>query len=207
MDSDVRASNINNNDRRVKRTKKALRNALIELLEDKPLNQITVKELTERADVNRATFYFYYKDMFDMLERVKDEVYEIFRDEVMCDEEDGGFITEEEFIGYITRFLLFCRENYTVCRFVVKNEGNSSLAERIRNEIKQQVPRSDAVFPEGDPRRYLTEFAFSAIMGTILKWMDEGMVTEPRKMAEFMANTYINGAESTKKQYGRIRFD
>ncbi|NMP37621.1 MAG: TetR/AcrR family transcriptional regulator [Clostridiales bacterium] len=206
MEENTRASNINNNDRRVKRTKKALRNALIELLDVKPLNLITVKELTEKADVNRATFYFYYKDMFDMLECVKDELYEIFREEVMAGD-DSGFTTEEEFVEYITRFLVFCRENYTVCRFVIKNEGNSSLSERIRNEIKQQVPRSDVVFPEGDPRRYLTDFAFSAIMGTILKWMDDGMLTQPRKMAEFMANTYTNGAETTKKQYGRLHFD
>ena len=49
---------MNHNDRRVKRTKKALHDALLTLLNEKSINEITVTELTSLADVNRATFYF-----------------------------------------------------------------------------------------------------------------------------------------------------
>lgn len=69
---------MNHNDRRVKRTKKALYEALLSLLEEKTINEITVTELTTLADVNRATFYFYYTDLIDMLQQIQNEAYESF---------------------------------------------------------------------------------------------------------------------------------
>ena len=63
-------------DRRVRRTKKLLTQALTQLLQQKQVNEITVKELTDLADMNRGTFYLYYKDIFDMLEKIEDELFE-----------------------------------------------------------------------------------------------------------------------------------
>ena len=62
-------------DRRIKRTKRFLSMALVELLAEKPVNEITVKELTERSDVNRATFYRHYRDIYDMLRQMEQELF------------------------------------------------------------------------------------------------------------------------------------
>ena len=47
-------------DRRIRRTKRLLRQALAELMNEKDFKDITVKEITDRADLNRGTFYFHY---------------------------------------------------------------------------------------------------------------------------------------------------
>ncbi|MBO5574611.1 MAG: TetR family transcriptional regulator, partial [Clostridium sp.] len=57
-------------DRRVVRTKKAIRNAFARLVSRKPLGEITVKELSEEADINRKTFYNYYSDIFQVMDEV-----------------------------------------------------------------------------------------------------------------------------------------
>lgn len=57
--------------RSVRRTKKLLINHLIGLLKQKPINQISVKELTDLCDLNRGTFYLYYKDIYDMIEKLE----------------------------------------------------------------------------------------------------------------------------------------
>ena len=54
-------------DARVKYTKMVLKKALLELMQHKPVNKITVKEICERAELNRATFYAHYSDCFDLL--------------------------------------------------------------------------------------------------------------------------------------------
>ena len=51
-------------DRRTKRTKKLLTDAFITLLSTKNLNEITIKELCDTADINRGTFYLHYQDLF-----------------------------------------------------------------------------------------------------------------------------------------------
>ena len=66
--------------RSVRNTKKRLQEALLTLLQKKPINQITVKELTELADVNRGTFYFHYTDVYDMLHKTEDRFFNDFND-------------------------------------------------------------------------------------------------------------------------------
>ena len=64
-------------DRRIRKTKKALRQSLFKLLEEKPISQITVTELASAADVNRSTFYIYYDDVYDMMDKIQEEIYSI----------------------------------------------------------------------------------------------------------------------------------
>ena len=61
-------------DRRVRKTKKQLRLALMELLVEKSAKSISVRELAERADINRGTFYIHYRDVGDLLQRLEDEM-------------------------------------------------------------------------------------------------------------------------------------
>lgn len=58
-------------DRRVKYTKTALREALVTLMQDRHISQITVKALCDLADVNRSTFYAHYTDPYDLLGQVE----------------------------------------------------------------------------------------------------------------------------------------
>lgn len=63
-------------DRRIKRTKMLLQNALVDLKLEKAVGKISVKELTQKADVNRSTFYLHYLDIYDMLEQMENEFVE-----------------------------------------------------------------------------------------------------------------------------------
>ena len=63
-------------DRRVKKTKKQLRLALMHLMTQKSAKSISVRELAEQADINRSTFYIHYKDVNDLLLHLEDEMAE-----------------------------------------------------------------------------------------------------------------------------------
>ena len=63
---------------RVKRTKAALYESLASLMLEKNVNAITVRELTSRANINRATFYIHYKDIDDMICQVRKEILDDF---------------------------------------------------------------------------------------------------------------------------------
>ena len=65
--------NTNSENRKVKYTKRVIRESLYELLKIKAINKITVKELTELADINRSTFYAYYETMQDLIEEIEIE--------------------------------------------------------------------------------------------------------------------------------------
>lgn len=60
-------------DLRIERTRKSIINAFIELRARKPLEKITVKELSELAYINKATFYSHYKDIYDLAEQLEND--------------------------------------------------------------------------------------------------------------------------------------
>ena len=74
-------------DRRTKYTQKIIRDTLIDLLSEKDINKITVSEICEIADINRATFYRYYLDVYDLLEQIEqdfsEELKEAYTNEVI----------------------------------------------------------------------------------------------------------------------------
>lgn len=67
-------------DRRSDKTKKLLENALIKLIIEKGFDRISIKDLTEEADINRGTFYIHYKDKYDLLELKEEEVLKEFKE-------------------------------------------------------------------------------------------------------------------------------
>lgn len=60
---------------RKRKTNQRLNKALVELLKEKPVNEITVKELTERAGVSRCVFYLHYDNLLDMLNSLEEEMF------------------------------------------------------------------------------------------------------------------------------------
>lgn len=63
-------------DRRTKYTKSVIRQALFDLLKEKPLNKITVTDICKMADINRSTFYSYYEDVYALLTQIQNELFE-----------------------------------------------------------------------------------------------------------------------------------
>ena len=66
-------------DARVRYTRRVLKESFLKLLREKPVNRITVKEVCEMAELNRATFYAHYSDCFALLESIEQELIDAFQ--------------------------------------------------------------------------------------------------------------------------------
>ncbi|MBR3789044.1 MAG: TetR/AcrR family transcriptional regulator [Clostridia bacterium] len=204
--NDERLSKVNANDRRVKRTKKLLRDSLFSLLQKKSINEITVTELTEVADINRATFYFYYTDIFDMLDQIQNEAYELFEDVLQGADECAA--TPEAFVKYVENILVFCKQNTAIARFVITREyTNNKVLTKIKKLLAKNVPVAKEQYAQEDPRRFILNFALNSLTGTVVDWMDDGMVIPPDVMAEFIAEMYINGSLFAKNKFSSYAKD
>lgn len=60
-------------DRRVRKSKAAIKKAFIQLLEDSQIERITIRQISDKADINRGTFYLNYDDKYALLEEMEDE--------------------------------------------------------------------------------------------------------------------------------------
>ena len=112
-------------DRRVRRTKSRLRQALAQLLLEKDLSSITVRELTELADVNRGTFYTHYKDLYDMLEQMENEMFQELEDMLDSYAPD---ILRQDFSPILREVFTFVGKNQNLCRvFLARQAVDLSL--------------------------------------------------------------------------------
>ena len=129
-DGDKMAKKI---DRRVRYTKMVLKNSLTELLAEKPVEKITVKEICETADINRGTFYSHYSDQYDLYNSIVDEVLEEIFDRL------GDFMVLDEngILDSTTKVYEYIKENAELVKTLLNNGVEYSTEKRIRNVFKE----------------------------------------------------------------------
>jgi AcrR family transcriptional regulator len=153
-------------DRRIRKTKKALREALAELMMNKELRCITIRELSNAADVHRATFYAHYKDIYDLYEQLEDALID----------EIGTIIVGDPSHSYKEHFRLiidYLIDNSKTCRMFLRsqtfNERLSNFLEEKYLDIWKYETGQKEVTEEW---RYLTRYHIHGFLAIIRLWTE-----------------------------------
>ena len=187
------AEEMKKEDRRVRRTRKILTQALTELLQQKQVNEITVKELTDLADMNRGTFYLYYKDIFDMLEKIQDEMFEKLNAIFALREDEK--VTEQTKPILLDLFR-FIEENQEMCRVLLSPNGDMSFLHRLNEVLREKclhmyLGAEPAANAEDFDYRY--SFVVYGCAGIIRAWVGRNCPETPEQMAELANHLIISG--------------
>ena len=177
-------------DRRVRRTKKLLTQALTQLMQTKQINEITVKELTDLADMNRGTFYLYYKDIYDMLEKIEDGIFEAL-DRISLLHEHENVVTQTKPILY--DLFRFIGENQEMCRVLLSPHGDMNFLHRLNDVVREKCleiwPANQENQSEAD-FEYHYSFVIFGCAGLIRAWVNRNCQESAVQMAE-MADAMI----------------
>lgn len=111
-------------DARVRYTKKILKESLLKFLKEKPINKITVKEVCDLAELNRATFYSHYSDCFALLESIEDELVESFGQVLVLEESFRVSSMIEAFYG-------IAEKNRDACAVLIFGNTGSTVLQRM----------------------------------------------------------------------------
>ena len=118
------------NDHRTRVTKILIRKAFTDLLKKKPIQSISIKELCEAAQINRGTFYTHYADIYDLLEKMEEEMMEDFQKalEPLLSMEPEGLTPVK-----ITTGIFQClKENADICTVTLGDFGDKEFACRLK---------------------------------------------------------------------------
>lgn len=155
-------------DRRVKYTKKIIKDSLFELLNDKDLKKITVSEICKKADINRATFYRYYLDVYDLGNKIKDE----FSSEIIYVIRN----TNEDYSVslFVKKILSTFLDNKELVK-ILFNEHNNLYSFDDILEITYDMCKnkwmSDIVGLTDEDIEYATLYIFNGSLGIINYWI------------------------------------
>ena len=192
-----------NTDLRVIRTKESIRDALVELIDEKGFEAITVKDITTRAKINRGTFYAHYQDKFDLMTKCEEEIMlemsriakQNFPGVIAALETNSPTVTPFPFAVSIFEYL---NENSGFMKAVLGPKGDLSFQTRLKDFIWKTMfgNNPDALFKEENllvPGQYLASYVASAHIGVIQQWLDSGRKESPQEMARILSTITVNG--------------
>jgi AcrR family transcriptional regulator len=181
-----------NVDRRVKKTKLQLRLALMELMCEKPQKHISVRELAERADINRGTFYIHYKDVSDLLQQLEDEMADRLSE--MCCLHARN--TEIDSYPFLTDLYGFMLDNADICKVLLGTNGDIAYRQRICGILHDDFLYDflSRFYPENRQKlEYFCAFIVSGNLNLSLTWLNEGAKESPEEMAQLAGEIIMKG--------------
>jgi AcrR family transcriptional regulator len=180
-------------DLRVRRTRKLLQKALLEAASEKGFAQVTVRDITERAMVNRATFYRHYEDKYDLLTRYMGELSELI------DSEEGETSTGDQPLpslgtppSGLAKLLRHMQANADFYRVMLGNQGDPAfcgkafrryIEQGYRRMLSSQLPQSD---PNRPPIDLIVSYLMNAGIGAIVWWLENDQPASPEQMAVWL---------------------
>jgi AcrR family transcriptional regulator len=184
-------------DLRVRRTRKLLQQALIEGTVEKGFASLTVRDITERAMVNRSTFYRHYLDKYDLLEQHINEIYEVL-------EKAGGMIEKDRHEGLI-ELLKQIQQFPDFYRVVLGAQADAFLSQRFRQQTQQRIlacfqqtfPES-ASYPDIPPLDLKVTTIASAGCGALAWWLDQEQPSTPEQFAYWLQQLIYDIVVSSK---------
>lgn len=171
-------------DRRVLRTKGMMQDALLALMHENAFSEITAKDITDRANLNRATFYSHYNSTFDLLDELEDRVLAIFAeilDETEITEDDSW---EYPIVGKICNQIA---ENPQLFQCLFLNPRSDRITEKLTEIMKQKsrrVRKERGLEPISDRAEYIHQFIACGAIGMVKQWLAEGMLLSAEEMTE-----------------------
>lgn len=172
------------NNRRVKLTKKLLKDSLCELLEQRSIHEISVRTLCENADINRSTFYKYYDSLYDLLKEMEDD----FLEEI----EKSLSVGNTETPNRLTHILFYIKTNSKICKLLLNSNIDPDFPKRLLYlpSIMQNMDEILSVTDDFFDISYLQDFTLYGGYQIIKRWVNEDCSTPPEKMVLIIENIF-----------------
>lgn len=186
-------------DRRVLRTKRVIRDALTELMEEKGFEGVTVRDLTEKAGINRGTFYLHYQDKYDLLEQSEAEI--INGIQILITEfkpiEAVRYTSEDEPFPIILKLFEYFQENAGFMKVLLGPKGDAAfqvkMVEIIKKTFFKKLAEEIKIEEMLVPLDFFISYVSSAHLGVIQHWLQSGMEKSPREMTLILAKMTFLG--------------
>jgi len=199
---------MNKNESKYFNTAIRMDEALLALLEKKDFEYITIKEICEKAGVNRSTFYLHYENISDLLKETtrymidKHQAYysaetaSISLRYETCDKKELIFVTTE----YLTPYLTFVKENHRIFKIAVKwfdlmnfNEVYEKMFTHIFDPI---LARFNVIEKK---RAYIIKFYLSGIFAIVMEWLKKDCRDDINEIIKIIMDCVI-GEKSVNEQ-------
>ena len=179
-------------DRRVLRTKRLIRNAFAKLLSEKNVNDITIRDITDLAEINRKTFYNYYKGIFELIDEIENGVVDQF--DALLSEKDFRESMENPYDVLLKLTgVLHSDPDFYSHFFTVGANGNLTL--KIVSLLKEKTKSALISQVENSPEEIdlVLEYVFSGMFAVFRIWFSSGQIQSVEEISQIISTICFRG--------------
>lgn len=175
-------------------TRMLIRRAFMELLRQKPIQSISIKELCGLAGINRGTFYTHYTDIHDLLQQIEDDMLADFEKAM----EPLLSSREEPFnpVAISTEIFQCLKDNADLCTVTLGDYGDKAFALRLISLGRERCMTAYLhYFKNAAPKEidYYYAFASAGCIGLLRKWLEDGMTSSAGEIAQMAESIMLHG--------------
>ncbi|AWE09149.1 TetR/AcrR family transcriptional regulator [Lysinibacillus sp. 2017] len=188
-----------------RKTKRLIQMSFLKILENKPFEAITVGDITKFAKINRGTFYLHYKDKFDLLDQVEQQLFEDVGNHI--DELQTHYSSTQTFEKgqeqLAATLFSSIKMHAPLLKIFLSDRGRAGFHLRFRDAFSEKVrvnleKNENLMANLKVPIEYFLSFITSAFLGLIEQWVQNGLDKTP----EEMTNLYIDIISFIKRDNG-----
>jgi len=174
-------------DRRVQRTRKLLRDALMSLIMEDGYDAISIQDITEKANLGRATFYLHFKDKDELLLDVMEQFIDDFMMQVPQITEAQWRLDDTK---ALVRLFDFAAEHYDLYRILIIGSGGITAANQLRHSVADNIAQfiqheiDELGAKPALPTDFIANHFAGSLRATIYWWLDSDLSYTPEEMAE-----------------------
>lgn len=166
---------MNKNDKRYIKASIAIKDTFLLILVEKELNEIKVKEITERANINRSTFYSHYQDVYDLYRDIENDIFT----------EVQKLVANDKDLNMQQRYQLLLdsiKENRTYCHMIFAENSHNNLYKKLESAFLEVV-QSNSLYDE-----YYDRFRISGTLAMIKHWVNTDYEMPQEELETMIAN-------------------
>lgn len=179
---------MNKLDARVRYTRKVIEDTFLELLQDKPVSRITVTEICQRAELNRATFYKHYLDVPDLLEKIEARLLDQLQD-ILGNYREKDFTSMDAIREVLLQVLQFVKQGAPEYVILGSDNGDPNLPVKTFRLIYDSFfPMMFRKFPQFDRAKLEMLYYYLTLGsgGVLTTWIRNGMQESCEETMEFL---------------------
>lgn len=172
------SSDMEHMDRRIRKTRQRLQAGLLLLMKEKPLSQITMREICRRVDVGRSTPYTHYRDVQDILEQMESVLYEELST-LLATYPAGGSVPEKT--AWFTRLYTLAQGNGLLLHVLLSFKGDPDFLQKLLTLCEERI--CGILSPGAQDAAWRSTFLTGALVSMVRQWVSGASPESPEDMA------------------------
>lgn len=187
-------------DRRIAKTKKAIYRAFAQLLSEKNINDITIKDIADRADINRKTFYNYYDGIYELTSEIENKIIDSFEKVIREHNVNELLHNPNKMFDELVKII---NSDFDFYQHLISVESNSNLVSKLFISLKSRAKEVISEYSVLDEATLdiVLDFVISGMFTVFQRWFNSSKEHSLDDMAKIVATLSYNGINVLLKDY------